>query len=449
MTPRSTPWKAFLVFLGPLMLSNILQSLSGTINNVYLGQMIGVRALAAVSAFFPILFFFISFILGLGTGASVLIGQAHGARDLGKVKAIAGTALAVALVGGLAVSLFGGAFTRTLLAMLGTPADILLDATAYAHVVLLSIPGLFAFLLVTAMMRGVGDTVTPLLSLVVFTAVGLLVTPALIRGWAGLPALGVTSGAWASLGSLLVTLAWLAVHLRRRGHPLAPDATLLRALWVDWKLLRAVLRIGVPSGVQIVVVALAEVAVLSLVNGFGSDATAAYGVVTQVLSYVQFPAMSIAITASILGAQAIGAGHADRLGDITRAGLVLNLLITTSLVVLTLLCSRAIIGLFITSPSVIELAQGLLHIVLWSSILLGMAGVLGGVMRASGTVLAPTAISISCILAVELPVAYLLSRRIGIDGVWIAYPVTFGAILALQAIYYRQVWRKRAIHRMV
>ncbi|MBU6502980.1 MAG: MATE family efflux transporter, partial [Burkholderiales bacterium] len=106
--PRPHLWRAFLAFLLPMMAANILQALSGTINNVYLGQMLGVRAMAAVSAFFPILFFFISFMIGLGSGASVLIGQAWGARERERVKAIAGTTLTVGLIVGLLVALFGG-----------------------------------------------------------------------------------------------------------------------------------------------------------------------------------------------------------------------------------------------------------------------------------------------------------------------------------------------------
>ena len=96
MTSPAPLWKNFLVFLLPMMASNILQSLFGTINNVYLGQMIGVDALAAVTVFFPVMFAFIALVMGLSSGASVLIGQAFGAGDLGKVKAVAGTALSVA-----------------------------------------------------------------------------------------------------------------------------------------------------------------------------------------------------------------------------------------------------------------------------------------------------------------------------------------------------------------
>jgi putative MATE family efflux protein len=432
--PARPLWRSFLAFLGPMVLANILQALSGTINNVFVGQMLGTQALAAVSGMFPIVFFFISLVIGIGAGASVLIGQAWGARELHKVKAIAGTAIALGLGLGLVVALFGGTFTEGLLRTLGTPPDVLPIAIGYARAMMLAMPGLLVFILVTQLMRGVGDTLTPLYALLLSTAISCLLTPAL---------------AVAAIIAFAAALAFLAWSTLRRGHALAPDRELLRALRIDPAILKLVVRIGLPTGVQMIVISLAEIVLLFLVNGFGSDATAAYGAVNQVVNYVQFPALSIAITASILGAQAIGAGHTDRLDAITRTGLKMNLVLTGSLVVVGYLFSRHLISAFVTSAPVIELAQTLLHIMLWSSVVFGFASVLGGVMRSSGTVLVPTAISILCIAAIEVPSAWLLSRHFGINGVWMAYPITFVAMLALQGAYYQLVWRKKKIVRLV
>jgi putative MATE family efflux protein len=442
-------WKTFVFFLAPMLLSNILQSLSGTLNNVYLGQMLGVGALAAVSSFFPVMFFFIAFTIGLGAGASVLIGQAWGARDVEKARAVAGTTLAVGFLFALAVAVFGGTFTRPMLAALGTPPDILADATRYARIILIAMPGLFVFLLSTAMLRGVGDTVAPLYTLMISTSLGLVITPALIRGWFGLPQMGVASGAWAMVLSFLVSMTWLAFHLRRKKSPLAPDTDFMRHLRIRPTLLKAVLKVGVPTGVQMIVISLAELALLSFVNGYGSNATAAYGAVNQVVAYVQFPAISIAITGSILGAQAIGAGNAHRLGAITRTALLMNLVLTGGLVLLGYLFSRPLMGFFITSEPVIEVAQTLLHIMLWSTVIFGMGSALSGIMRASGSVLVPTAISIFCIALIEVPVAWWLSHRIGLNGIWFAYPAAFISMFALQASYYRFVWRKKPIRRLI
>ncbi len=450
MTKQPTPlWRTFLVFLAPMMLSNILQALFGTINNVYLGQMIGVPALAAVSVFFPLMFFFIAFIMGLSSGATVLIGQAFGAGDRAKVKTIAGTALSVALAGGVVIAVIGALWTRELMMLLATPADILDDATAYARIMMVTMPITFVFILITSMLRGVSDTITPLVALVISTVIGLALTPALIDGWFGLPRLGVASAAVAAVASSVATLLWLTLYLRAKNHALALDGVMMRGMQVQPALLRTLVRIGMPSAVQIASMALAELVLLGLINGFGSDATAAYGAVNQVLSYVQFPAISIAITASIFGAQAIGRGDGHRLHSIARTGLALNLALTGGLAALAYVLSRVMMGWFITNPPVIELAQHLLHLVLWSSVVFGMSGVFSAIMRASGTVFVPMALTVFAIAAVEIPTAQILSRLMGVDGVWIAYPVTFCAMCALQAGFYLLVWRKRPITRLV
>jgi putative MATE family efflux protein len=442
-------WRTFAAFLVPMVLGNVLQAAQGTLNGIFIGQMLGTKALAAVSAVFPIVFLFVSLVIGIGAGASVLIGQAWGAREVHRVKEIAGTALCLGIAIGVAVAVLGGIFTEEFLRLLATPPEVLDDAAAYARLIMLTMPGLLTFILSTQLLRGVGDTTTPLAALLLSTAVSCLLTPAFIRGWAGLPHLGVASAAAASIASFLAALAFLGWILRRKSHPLAPDRELLGDLRLDPHILRLVARIGLPTGAQMIVISLSEVAVLFLVNRFGADSTAAYGAVNQVVNYVQFPALSIAITSSILGAQAIGAGKTERLGAITRTGLAMNAVLTGTLVIVGYALSRHLLGLFVTSPTVIELAQDLLHIMLWSVVVFGFAATLGGIMRASGTVLVPTSISIGCIALVELPAAWLLSHAYGVRGVWMSYPIAFAAMLVLQASFYRFVWRKRRIQRLV
>src|SRR3569832_2480757 len=116
MTPAQKPlWQRFLLFLVPLMLSNILQAMSGTINNIFIGQLVGVDALAAAAAFFPILFFLMSFIIGLASGSTVLIGQAYSTKNELKVKEIAGTTITVTFFAGIVVAIVGGLFIRPLM----------------------------------------------------------------------------------------------------------------------------------------------------------------------------------------------------------------------------------------------------------------------------------------------------------------------------------------------
>ncbi|MBT9265062.1 MATE family efflux transporter [Pseudomonas sp. MG-9] len=450
-TPTATKplWQTYLLFLAPMVLSNFLQSMSGTVNSIYIGQMLGTQALAAVSGMFPVIFFFIALVIGLGAGAGVLIGQAWGAREAHMVKAIAGATLLLGVLIGLAAAVLGSVFARQALQGLGTPADVLDDAVAYAHVMMWILPSMLVFVLFTQLLRGVSDTVSPLLALMVSTCVGLALTPALIRGWFGLPQLGIQSAAFAGLAGNLSAMAWLAWRLIRKQHPLAPDREFFAALRLDGAILGKVLRIGLPTGVQMIVLSLSELVILALVNRHGSQATAAYGAVTQIVNYVQFPALSIAITASILGAQAIGAGRLERLAPILRTGLLINVCLTGGLIVLGYLLSHWLLGLFLTEDSTRAMAEHLLHIMLWSLLVFGFQAIIGGIMRASGTVLVPVAIAIICVVGVQLPAAYWLDGQYGLQGVWMAFPVAYLGMLVLQTLYYKLVWQHQKIERLV
>lgn len=442
-------WRLFLVFLIPMMLSNILQSASQTVSSIFLGRLIGVHALAAVSAIFPVIFLLISFLIGLASGSTVLIGQAHGAQQSRTMKRVAGTTLSVSFVLGIVMALLGLFYAHDLLQLVGTPRDIIGDSTMYAQIVFLWLPAFFPYIAYTTFLRGTGDSQTPFYALIVSTALSMVLTPAFILGWAGLPKIGIAGAAVAGYIANAAAFFGLLVYLAYRNHPLQFDFEMLRDMRVDWKLLKTIVRIGVPTGIQTILVALAEIAVISFVNRFGSDATAAYGAVNQIVGYVQFPAISIGITASIFGAQSIGAHRQDKLNGVIRSGVVLNYVIGGLIIVVCYIFAWQILGWFITQKHPLDIAHGLLMITLWGYLLFGNNSVLSGVMRSSGTVLWPTLIGIFSIWGVEVPAAYLLMHRFGIDGVWMGYPIAFGIGLILQFCYYEFVWKQKTHQRLI
>ncbi|MFD1913030.1 MATE family efflux transporter [Halodurantibacterium flavum] len=442
-------WRPFLVFLLPMMATNILQSLSMTINNIFLGRMLGFEALAAASVFFPVAFLFIAFLIGLSAGATVLVGQAQGAGAVDKIKAVAGTSITVALAGGILIAGMGWHFAAQILTLLGTPAEIFGQAVAYARMSFLVMPFTFLFLVAASLLRGTGDTVRPLMAQIFATILGAALTPALIQGWIGLPPLGAPAAALAAGLAFLAALVALGGYLSAKGHVMAPDRALLRAMRPDPALLALILRIGLPTGVQVVAGSLAGLVIVGLVNAYGVQATAAYGAVSQIISYVQFPALSISIAASVFGAQMIGRGRPDRLGEVLRTAMAMNLILTGGLVLIVYAGSRQIIGLFLTDPAIVDLSQELLHIVAWAALMFGAGTIFSGIMRASGTVLMPMVIGLFAILGVEIPVAVLLSGQIGLPGIWWGYVASFAAMMVLQGAYFGLVWRRKTIHALI
>jgi Na+-driven multidrug efflux pump len=196
-------------------------------------------------------------------------------------------------------------------------------------------------------------------------------------------------------------------------------------------------------------VSLSEIAVITFVNRFGSHATAAYGAVNQIVSYVQFPAISIGITASIFGAQSIGARREDMLGAVVRSAVTLNYVIGSVLIGLVYVFSNDVLGWFITDAPTLAVAHELVMITMWSYLLFGNSAVLSGIMRASGDVIVPTLNGIGAIWLVEVPAAYVLMQHFGLAGVWMGYPIAFAAALTAQFTYYTLVWKKKTHERLV
>lgn len=444
-------WKSMSMFLVPLLLSNILQSVGQLFGMVVVGRWLGVNELAAISAFFPLFFLLVSFVIGIGSGSSILIGQAFGARNEERLKAIVGTTLTFTFIIGVILAIVGNVFALNIMRLMGTPDNIIDMSVHYARILFISMPVLFLYFSYTTFIRGTGDSKTPFYFLIVSTVLNIMLLPILIFGWLGIPKLGVYGAAYASVISTIVTFIVMLIYLKKKNHPLQLDETVRKNLRMDWELLKLLLRLGIPASINMILVSLSEIAVIAFVNRFGSDATAAYGVVNQVASYVQMPAVSLGITVSIFAAQSIGAKQFNRLQEVIRAGIVMNYIIGGILIAFIYLFSREILSLFLTSPNTIEIAHSLVMITLWSYLIFGHAQIIGATMRASGTVLWPTIIGVVSIWLVEVPVAYYLSyhTNLGIKGIWIGYPAAFIVSLLLQYGYYKFSWKKKRISRLV
>lgn len=442
-------WKNFFIFLMPLIATNILQNLSGTINTVFVGQMMGVQAIAAVAVFFPILFCLMAFVIGLSAGSTVLVGQAWGAQNIEKVRAVVGSTVFMTLIGGSVIACLGVVFARSILMALGIDEAIMHLSLPYVQWMLAGSPLLFVYIIYTSILRGVGDSTTPLIASGMTILIGLCVTPILIAGYFGFPQLGIIAPAIATILGLVCVLLFLYFYLGYKQHPLRLDAQMLKHIRFNRQLSKTILRLGIPTGIQMITTSVAGLAIVGLVNRHGADATAAYGAVNQVLNYIQFPALSIAIAASIFAAQAIGAGQSELLAKVIRTALTMNILITGLLVILAYLFSKYLMALFITDPAVVELGQQLLFIVLWSILFFGASAIFASIMRASGTVNVPTVINILAIVVIEVPCAYLFSQWWGLQGIWYAYALTFVCLCLMQGFYYQLFWKKKTIKTLI
>jgi putative MATE family efflux protein len=408
----------------PLLGSNLLNSLAGTGMNIWFGRLIGDSAIAIFSVFFPVMFFMVSLAMGLTTGATVLVGQASGAGDETGVRAVVGTTLPLVLILGFALALVGWAFIDPLLVLVGTPTDLLVLEREYALSMLCFVPVLFLFLAYSALLRGVGQVKIALRMVVVTTALSLTLAPILIIGPFGHGGYGVASNAYACIVAYLVALVWLLFHLARTGSTLAfslrHGAPLKFDLPIAWK----IVRIGVPSSLQMVFTSLSLIWLTALVGRYGLEAVAGFGAANQLIGYVLYPAFSVSIAASILGAHAFGAQDHDRMFNLSRAAIILACLFSSAIIIVVFVMSRPLLSLFISDVKSILIAVSFLNYSLVGLFFAGITAVITAMLRAVGDVIAPTVIGLAAIWGVQIPLAYELASHFGLDGVWMSFPIS-------------------------
>ena len=212
--------RTLLVFSLPILGGNVLQSLNGSINAIWVGRHLGEAALTATANANNVLFALIGLIFGIGMAATILVAQAMGAHNLAQAKRVMGTSGTVFGLASVAIAGLGWLLSRHILHWMGTPAAALDLAQSYLQVIFLAIPLLYLFAFVQAVLRGAGDSRTPFLFLVLVVALDTALNPLFIFGWGPVPALGITGSALATLVANAVSLIALLLWLRTHRHPL-------------------------------------------------------------------------------------------------------------------------------------------------------------------------------------------------------------------------------------
>ena len=430
--------RTLLLFSLPILGSSVLQSLNASINAAWIGPLLGERALTASANANSGLFFLLSLCFGLGLAASIVIAQSLGARDLDQAKRTLGTAYVFfgavsAVMGGLGIM----AAPRLLIEM-RTPPDALPLAAAYLRVIFAAMPGIYLYTLLMMALRGAGDSRTPFVFLLISAGLDVGLNPVLISGLGGLPALGIAGSALATLIAQYATLAMLIAWLYRSRNPLRLAGDERRYLRFDPEILRTLIVKGVPMGLQMIVMSSSMIVMISLVNRYGSRTVAAYGACFQVWNYIQMPAFAVGSAVSSMAAQNVGARRWDRVARIAAAGVLYNVLLTGTLVLLVTLVVRQAFALFLDADTgAIDIARHIHLVVSWSFVLFGISFVLASVVRSTGAVVPPLIVLFIAMWVVRIPFAKLLEPALGADAIWWSFPAGSLTSVVLTWAYFR------------
>ncbi|CAN5278736.1 MATE family efflux transporter [soil metagenome] len=435
--------KTLLLFALPTLGSNVLQSLNGSVNSIWVGNILGENALAATSNANLVMFLMFAALFGFGMAATILIGQNFGKRDLDGVRRVMGTAIGLFLGLSIVIAVLGWIFTPQLLRVLATPPEAAPLALAYLRVIFISMPASFLTVLLMMGLRGTGDALTPLIWMAVSVVLDSGLNPVLMLGLGPFPHMGIAGSATATAFAGYISLFGLVIHIYARDIAVRLRGAELRYLIPDMALARILMVKGFPMAMQMFLLSGSALVMIGLINREGVVVTAAYGVTQQLWTYIQMPAMAVGAAVSAMAAQNIGAGKWDRVGQITRWGVIFSLALTTGLVVLLAIVDRYALGLFLAQDSpAMPIARHIQLIATWSFILFGVTFVLFGTVRANGSVWPPLIILAVSVIPFRLGVAGFLRPMLGADAIWLSFPISSFVTLLLAIVYYRSGnWR--------
>jgi putative MATE family efflux protein len=443
LTEGSIPVELYRFTL-PILFANILQSLNASVNSIWVGRFLGEAALTATSNANTVMFLLIGAAFGVALASTILIGQYIGANNFEETKRVVGTSASFFAGVSVAMGVAGLIFCRPLLIAMSTPVDSLPLAVSYMRVIFLAVPFLYMYAFVMAVLRGAGDAKTPFYFMLLSVALDIALNPVLIFGIGPLPRLGIAGSALATFIAQAVSLTALIRHLYRRRHLLCLHREELRYLRIDWTIVGTLVKKGIPMSAQMLVISLSAVLMITLVNRFGVDTTAAFGAALQIWNYIQMPAFAVGMAVSAMTAQNVGAGKWDRVTRIAHVGVLYSVALTGSIVLAIELLDRHVFGLFLPAASnALNYASHMNRIVTPSFIFFGISVALFGVVRATGAVMAPLIVLTISLLVVRFPLAELFLDRYQIDAIWWSFPVSsvLSSILALA--YYRYGgWRQ-------
>ncbi len=437
--------RTLITFAVPQMIGNVMQSLNGSINAVWVGRLLGNGALAATANANIIMFLLFALVFGFGMAATVKVGQAWGRKDVDAARRSLGTAIGLTFMLALVTSVGGWLLAPAMLHGLATPGESYGEALVYLRVVFIANPAATVTTMLAMGMRGSGDAGTPLRFMILTSLLDVVLNPLLIMGWGPVPAMGIGGSALATVIANLIGLAGMIAWIYAKDLPLRLRGSELGYLKPRRAELRYILTKGLPMGAQMLVISGAGVIMIGLVNREGMAMASAYGALLQVWNYIGMPAMAIGAAVSAMVAQHVGAGREDRVDAIGRAGSIANLAITATLLALLLLTDRPLLALFLGSGSpALPVALHIQDLAIWTYLPFGVTIVLFGTLRAYGVVYSQLLVLFTSMYAIRYGAYWLLYPHVGADALWYSLILssTMSMVLTLVA-YFKGGWRRQ------
>ena len=426
---EGTIWKKILIFAVPLIIGNLLQQMYSTIDSIIVGHYVGKSALAAVGSSTSIINLLIAFSQGASVGAGVVISQYMGARDKKSVHSAVHTAAAVAVLLGLFLTLAGVLMSGQLLVWMQTPDDVINDSTLYLRVYSAGLVFNVVYNMATGIMNAAGNSKRPLIYLGAASVTNIVLDMLFIA----VGGMGVEGAAIATDVSQAVSCVLAMIYLFRvdADYRISP-----KDMHINGHMLSKIIKIGLPTGIQSMVISLSNIIIQSSINSFGSTQMAGFGAYMKVDGFNILPVLSISMAVTTFVGQNYGAGRIDRVKKGAAVTVVMGLIYTALTGILLLTFSEPIMRLFTDDADIIAAGELAMKYFCPYYMLLSILNVLAGTVRGAGKSVPPMVILLfsMCVFRV-LWIKLVLPHYNTIDVVYMVYPVSWVIGAVLMALY--------------
>ncbi len=398
-----SPYKRILEFSIPMLLGNIAQQLYNTADTVIVGIYNGDNALSAVGSAAPILNLLLALFVGLATGAGIVISQSFGAKDREALSKQIGNCITLTVIASIAIMIIGPLITRPMLELLDTPPSIIDWCADYLNIYFIGIAGFFFYNMLSGVLRGLGDSVTALLFLLVAAALNVVLDLWFVAGFG----MGVPGVALATVLAQAISAVLCFIKLMRMGDIFDLNRSTLK-IYKDVS--ARIIKIGVPSGITQAIMACSMMVVQSLTNSMGEMVIAANVIIMRVDGFAMMPNMSFGQAMSVYAGQNVGAGRWQRVRSGTKQGAFITLAFSTVITAVLLFLNKYLFAIFTDTADLIALAGEMMTIMAVGYIAMSVTQVLGGVLRGAGDTVTPMWISIISTVILRIPVAYIVAH---------------------------------------
>lgn len=428
--------KGMLVFAMPIMVMNLLQLLFNAADTIVVGRFNGKEAMAAVGTVGPMVNLLVNLFMGLSVGASVVVAQEYGARRTDGVFRAVHTAMTVSVIGGVVVMALGLLISGTALQWMSTPEDIIDLAALYLRIYFLGMPGNMIYNFGAAILRAIGDSRRPMFFLLVSGCVNVVLNVVFVA----VLDMSVAGVAWATVISQYLSAVMVVVFMMRSAGAARLD---LRHLGINLEKLKALVRIGLPAGLQGMLFSLSNMLIQSAVNSFGSTMVAAAAAASNIQGLTDTASNAYYNAAISYTGQNVGAKRLDRVRGVARASILLTMVTWVVICGFLILFGRQLLSIYTSDPEVISLGMVRLVVMNAAYFTAGIMNVFPGITRGMGQSFAPMICTLvgACLLRVVW-LATVFAWKPTVMVLYLCYPVSWAITGAGQLLIYRFTLKK-------